>query len=76
MASKKWDPHKGRWTMRRIVKAKLEAAGPKGIPVKTLAIALRNEGYYIPTVKQLIDMLPSLNLRLGPDGVTVYPKVL
>lgn len=74
--AKKWDPHKGRWTMRRLVKEKVEEAGPNGLPIEDLATALRNDGYYIPSTRQLIKMLPRLKLTLDPDGETVHLKVL
>ena len=70
--SKKWDPHKGRWTMRRIAREKLEEAGPEGLPLGGLASALRKDGYYIPSNQSLIHMLPTLKLRLDPDGETVH----
>ncbi len=73
---KKWDLHKGRWTMRRLVKEKVEDAGPKGLTILRLAVALRKDGYYIPSTRDLIKMLPYLNLALEPDGETVNLKIL
>ena len=70
--AKKWDPHKGRWTMRRIAREKLEEAGPNGLSIGGLASALRKDGYYIPSIQHLIKMLSTLKLRLDPDGETVY----
>lgn len=67
--SKKWDPHKGRWKMRRLAREKLEEAGPNGLPTEGLADALRKKGYYIPSIRHLIDMLPALEFSLDSDGV-------
>ena len=72
--SKKWDPHKGRWKMRRLAREKLEEAGQNGLSIGGLADTLRNDGYYIPSIQYLIDMLPALNLSLDLDGETVRLK--
>ena len=73
--AKKWDPHKGRWTMRRIAREKVKDAGARGqngLSLGGLASALRRDGYYIPSIRYLINMLPTLKLILDPDGETVH----
>ena len=70
--AKKWDPHKGRWTMRRIAREKVEEAGPSGLSIVGLASALRRDGYYLPSIRYLINMLSTLKLRIDPDGETVH----
>lgn len=72
--AKKWDPHKGRWTMRKIVREKVEEAGLNGLPIGVLATALRKDGYYVPNIQHLINMLPNLKLTLDPNGKTVRMK--
>ncbi len=73
--AKKWDPLKGRWTLRKIAKEKVKEAGPNGIPIGVLAATLRLDGYYIPNTRYLINLLPSLKLTMDPDGETVRMKV-
>ena len=63
----KWDPKKGRWTIRKLVREKLEEAGPNGLHIGLLAATLRKDGYYIPTTQYLINILTSLKLTLDPD---------
>lgn len=72
--ARKWDPLKGRGTIRILIIEKLEEAGPNGLHIERLATALREEGYYIPNTKYLINMLNSLKIKLDIDGETVRRK--
>jgi len=70
----KWDPRKGRWTMRRLTKELVKKADPYGLPIVDLVSDLRKNGYYIPNMKYMIELLPSLQLKMSLDGETVCMK--
>jgi hypothetical protein len=57
--------------MRRLSRKLVEEAGPYGLPIVTLVSDLRKAGYYMPDTKYLIDLLPSLNLKVNLDGETI-----
>ena len=70
--SHKYDSQKGRWSLSRLSKQRVLKGGGNGIPFTELVAFLKREGYYVPSEKALIRLLPSLGLEFDSEKGLVY----
>ena len=61
----RYNPSKGRWTLRRIVKQAIKDVGGE-IDIETLVRHLKNLGYYDPSVARILSTL-DLDILVDSD---------